>query len=153
MQYNLGHFNLSNHSVSLHSVCCLLLLFSFLILQVCLQKSRRAEQLIKKVDRMGFERQYNYSTYLRLSTISRTALRCWGRGSNPHPLHFVLWGNYGIDLSSFWLVVGQIPPPLTMSSPTFVDTISYISSNFSKQWGVCYLEYPLSQQLLFATGC
>jgi hypothetical protein len=74
MQYDPEHFNLGNHPFSFTYVYCHLLLFSFLILEVCLQKCSGGEQLSKKVERMGFEQQYNYFTYLYLNMMSRAAL-------------------------------------------------------------------------------
>jgi hypothetical protein len=59
MQYNLSVLiSVPNLCVSLLCILCLLLLFSFLISKV-MQKCSGAEQLIKKVERVGFE-QYSY---------------------------------------------------------------------------------------------
>ena len=73
MQYDPAHFNLGNHPFFI-TMYCLLLLFSFLILEVCLEKCSGGEQLIKKVGRVGFEQHYNYFTYLYLNIMSRSAL-------------------------------------------------------------------------------
>jgi hypothetical protein len=74
MQCDAEHFNLGNHPFSLTHVYCHLLLFSFLILEVYLQKCSGGEQLIKKVEWVGFEQQYNYFAYLYLNMMSRAAL-------------------------------------------------------------------------------
>ncbi len=42
----------------------------------------------------------------------------WVRGFNSHPVHFYLRGNYGIKISSFWLIVGQNPLAMPWISQT-----------------------------------
>jgi hypothetical protein len=70
----------------------------------------------------------------------------WGRGFNSHPVHFLLWGNYGIKLSSFWAVVGQIQQQcswwIRWNEVLMRTCISWIDLKVVRQCGSMWFHIP-----------